>query len=361
MPSIFDTYDLAGLPLANRIVMAPMTRSRAVNDDAADEMTATYYAQRASAGLIISEGTQISRQGQGYLWTPGIYTPVQIEGWRKVTSAVHAKGGKIFAQLWHVGRSSHVSLQENYAAPVSSVDTQVSERWPVFAYDRTGKPSQVPASAARALTIPEIHAIIEEFAQAARNAVAAGFDGIELHSAGAYLPDNFINGAINTRTDEYGGPKIENRLRFVLETMDAMIAAIGAGKVAIRISPEGRIKDNLPYKDERETFLTLASELSKRGIAFIHINDQDISRAMFEGIRKAFDGTLLITGGLTKESAQKLLDEDMVDLVGFGRPFIGNPDLVERLQKNWPLAVEDKRFHHGGGKQGYIDYPNYSG
>lgn len=338
--------------------MAPMTRSRAVNH-VPDETTATYYAQRASAGLIITEGAPISPQGRGYLWTPGIYTSEQLNGWRKVTQAVHKAGGRIYVQLWHVGRMSHVSLQEGRQAPVSSVDTRVLN-WPVFAYDETGRPGQVAASPARRLTVDEIHSITEDFVRAATNATAVGFDGIELHSAGAYLLDQFINGSINTRDDDYGGKSIQNRLRFVLETVDAVVKAVGSHRVAIRISPEARIHDGPAYPSERETFLTLAQELSKRNLSYLHINDMGISREMLAGIRRAYRGTLIIAGEYTQERARKAIESGVVDLVAFGRPYIANPDLVERFHNRWPLAVAEHAAFYGGNERGYTDFPPYT-
>lgn len=359
MTTLLEPYQLAGLTLPNRVVMAPMTRSRARNH-APDDSTAKYYAQRASAGLIIAEGAQISRQGQGYLWTPGIYSDEQISGWRKVTQAVHQAGGRIFAQLWHTGRMSHVSLQENGQAPVSSVDSQVSTKWPVFAYDEAGNPGPIQASPARKMTEDEIHATTQDFARAARNAIDAGFDGIELHSAGSYLLDQFINGGLNTRDDEYGGERIQNRLRFVLETVDAVSNEIGRHRVGIRITPEGRIHDAPAYPSERETFLTLAAELSKREIAYLHIFDMGVSPELLSGIRKAYRGTLIIAGDYTQDKAKAAVDAGTADLVAFGRPYIANPDLVERFRNGWPLAVADHAVFYGGDDSGYTDFQPYT-
>lgn len=358
MSKLLEPYQLAGLDLSNRIVMAPLTRSRA-RDHAPTDSSATYYAQRASAGLIISEGTQISRQGQGYLWTPGIYSADQLAGWRKVTDAVHQAGGRIFAQLWHTGRMSHVSLQEGGQAPVSSVESQVSTKWPAFAYDDAGNPGQVQASPARKLEIAEIHAIIEDYVRAAKNADAAGFDGVELHSAGCYLLDQFINGGINTRDDEYGGESIANRLRFVLETVDAVAKALGNHRVGVRITPEGRIHDAPAYPSEPETFLTLADELSKRNIAYLHIFDMGIHPELLSEIRKAYRGTLIVAGDYTKEKAEAAIEAGKADLIAFGRPYIANPDLVERFRNGWPLAVADPAVFYGGDERGYTDFPRY--
>ncbi|CAM2187669.1 N-ethylmaleimide reductase [Paraburkholderia sacchari] len=358
MASLFESYQLAGLALPNRVVMAPMTRSRA-RSHAPDDSTAQYYAQRASAGLIIAEGTQISRQGQGYLWTPGIYSDEQLAGWHRVTNAVHDAGGRIFAQLWHTGRMSHVSLQENGRAPLSSVDSQVSTNWPVFAYDEAGNPAQIQASPARKMTVEEIHATTGDYVRAAENAIAAGFDGIEIHSAGCYLLDQFINGALNTRDDEYGGEKIENRLRFVLQVVDAVSKAIGSTRVGIRITPEGRIHDATAYPSEHDTFVTLASELSKRNLAYLHIFDMGISPELLADMRRAYRGTLIIAGDYTKEKAQAAIDAGKADLVAFGRPYIANPDLVERFRNDWPLAVAEHTAFYGGDDRGYTDFSYY--
>lgn len=358
MSRLLESYPLAGLPLPNRVVMAPMTRSRAVTN-APDEETAKYYAQRASAGLIITEGAVVSQEARGYLWTPGIYTPEQLEGWRKVTDAVHKAGGRIFVQLWHVGRMSHVSLQPEGRLPVSSVASQV-KNWPVFALDEKGEPGQIPASPARQLEREEIHRITRDFVQAAKNAIAVGFDGVEIHSAGAYLFDQFINGGLNTRDDEYGGKEISNRLRFILETVDAVADAIGSHKVAVRISPEGRLHDAPDYPDEHETFLTLTRELSTRKLAYLHINELLTGLGILRGIRDAYQGTLMLCGGYTQDKAEQFLKSGAADLIAFGRPYIANPDLVERFRDNQVLAVAPRETYYGGNEQGYTDFPAYN-
>jgi N-ethylmaleimide reductase len=274
MPTLFDPYDLCPIQLANRIVMAPMTRSRARNAALApDADTALYYAQRAGAGLIVSEGLLISVEGRGWAYTPGIHTPQQIASWRAVTDAVHAKGGVIFAQIWHVGRSSHVSLQRSGQTPVSSVDTQADGAI-AYSFDESGKTVYQPQSKARALEIAEIHRITADFVQAARNAIDAGFDGVELHAANGYIFEQFISGWLNTRADVYGGAPIANRLRFTLETVDAVAAAIGHERVGIRLSPFGRYNAMRPFEDEAEAYLALADKLSARHLAYVHISDQ---------------------------------------------------------------------------------------
>ncbi|RXO32728.1 alkene reductase [Salmonella enterica] len=354
MNALFSPHALPALELPNRIVMAPMTRSRAVTESP-DDATAEYYAQRASAGLIITEGAVISPEARGYLWTPGIYTTGQIAGWKKVTDRVHAKGGRIFAQLWHVGRMSHTSLQPDGQLPVSSVCSR-SLNWPVFAWDENGRPAQVTASPARQLTVDEIHRITDEFVLAATSAQEAGFDGVELHAAGAYLFDQFINGGINTRSDSYGGAETHNRLRFLLETVDAVVAATGRERVGVRISPEARIHDGPAYEDEFNTFVTLAKALSSRGIAYLHINEMGTSQRMLDAVRQAFSGTLILAGEYTREKALATLEAGGADLIAFGRPFIGNPDLVERFRNDWPLTVADRETYYGGDEHGYTDF-----
>ena len=365
MSTLFDPYDLGPIRLANRIVMAPMTRSRTRNAGLApDADVALYYAQRAGAGLIVTEGSPISRQGRGWAYTPGIYTPEQIAGWRNVADAVHAEGGIIFVQLWHNGRASHVSLQQDGQAPVSSVDIQ-AQGVISFAFDAAGNPAILPQSKPRALTEDEIPGLTGDFVQAARNAMAADLDGVELHGANGYIFEQFISGALNTRNDRYGGKSIENRLRFTLETVDAVTAAIGSERTGIRLSPFGRYNDMRPFEDEAETWLTLAGELSSRNLAYIHLSDQAtlgaqaIPGGFVDQFRGAYTGTLIVAGGYTKATGQAILDANRADLIAIGRPFISNPDLVERLRNNWPLTPPDRAKFYEGGRDGYINYPVY--
>lgn len=355
--ALFESYRLGHLTLKNRCVMAPMTRSRAVTHSP-DASTVAYYQQRASAGLIITEGTVISRQGRGYLWTPGIYTAEQIAGWKKVTEAVHQAGGKIFVQLWHVGRMSHVTLQENGAAPVTSVESQIRD-FKVFAWNDQGQAVQLPASRARALEDSEIHAITDDFVNASRAAVEAGFDGVEIHAANGYLLDQFINGGLNTRTDEYGGKSITNRLRFVLETVDAVIKEIGAERVGVRISPGAHINDIPAYDDENEPQIMLARELAKRNIIYLHLNDIGAGENIQADIKKAFNNTLILCGEYNRDRGEAAIKEGEADLIAFGRPFISNPDLVARMQHNWPVVPTPKSVFYGGGDAGYIDFPAF--
>jgi N-ethylmaleimide reductase len=362
---LFDHYSLQALPLKNRIVMPPMTRSRAGAGDVATEQMAEYYAQRASAGLIISEGTQISQQGQGYAWTPGIYNEAQIAGWKKVTDAVHQAGGKMFAQLWHVGRVSHTVLQPGNAAPVSSSAIQ-AEGVKVFVDvegrgPENGVGEMVQHSMPRALTREEIPAIVEQYAQAARNAIAAGFDGVELHGANGYLINQFIDSRENQRTDEYGG-SLQNRLRFLKEVAQAVADAIGKEKLGIRLAPLTTLmgsKDDTP----EATYLAAASVLNDIGIAYIHIAEADwedapvMPAAFKEALRQVFRGAMIYSGKYTVERAEEALANGWADLIGFGRPFIANPDLPYRLQNHLPLNQPVREQFFGGGKEGYLDYP----
>ncbi len=364
---LFASYHLKGLLLKNRIVMPPMTRSRSGKGDVPTDLMAEYYGQRSSAGLIISEGTQISKQGQGYAWTPGIYTPEQIEGWKKVTETVHQKGGKIFAQLWHVGRVSHTSLQENEQAPVAP-SAIIAEGVKVFlAKDgkeaASGEGYLEQHSMPRELTKPEIQQIIEDYAQAAKNAIEAGFDGVELHGANGYLIEQFIDSETNKRTDEYGG-NLTNRLRFLKEVATAVVNAIGADKVGVRQAPlttlMGAIDDN-----PEETYIAAATLLNDIGIAYIHIAEADWDNApemsieFKEAYRKAFNGTLIYSGKYTIERAEEALQNGWADLIGFGRPFIANPDLPLRLKNGIALTTPIKEKFFGGGSIGYTDYPFY--
>jgi N-ethylmaleimide reductase len=366
MPSLFDPFELGPMRLANRIVMAPMTRSRARNVGLApDADVALYYSQRASAGLIITEGAPITVQGRGWAFTPGIHTSDQIAGWCGVADAVHARGGLIFTQIWHVGRANHISLQEDRQAPVSSVATQ-AKGVVSFAFDEAGNSAFLPQSQPRALETDEIAEVTSDFVQAARNSRVSQMDGVELHAANGYLFEQFINGALNTRGDRYGGRSLENRLRFTLETVDAVTAAIGSKRTGIRLSPFGRYNDMHPYDDEEETYLTLACELSSRDLAYVHISDQEtlgeqsIPQEFVKRFRRTYAGTLILAGGFTRESAQAALDADRADLIAFGRPFISNPDLVERLRNSLPLAGADRATFYRGGKNGYIDYPEFN-
>lgn len=345
--------------------MPPMTRSRSDAGEIANTLMAEYYAQRASAGLIVSEGTQISRQGQGYAWTPGIYTAEQVAGWKKVTDAVHAKGGIIFAQLWHVGRVSHTSLQKNGQAPVAP-SAIVAPGVKVFV-DLEGKGpeggagSMVQHSDPRELSISEIGAIVEDYTRAARNAIAAGFDGVELHGANGYLIEQFMDSQTNLRTDAYGG-SLENRLRFLREVVTAVAGAIGKERVGLRQAPLTTLMGAVDDHPE-ETYIAAAKMLDGIGIAYIHIAEADWDNAPVmpvafkEAYRQAFKGTLIYAGKYTKARAEEALEKGWADLIAFGRPFIANPDLPFRLAHDITLNEPDRDTFFGGNAKGYTDYP----
>lgn len=362
MSNLFDPCDLHGLALRNRIVMAPMTRSRAPAT-VADAMTATYYGQRASAGLIVGEGTQVSEQARGYLFTPGIHTAAQVQGWKAVTAAVHARGGRIFAQLWHVGRVAHCSVQPFERAPVGPVDTPAAGV-SAYGFREDGTPGQMPVSVPRALETGELAKITADFVTAARNALDAGFDGVEIHGANGYLFEQFINGGLNTRGDRYGGASIGNRLRLLLETVDAVSAAIGAERTGLRLSPFNRVFDMPAFEGEADTWQAVARELSARTLAYVHVSNRDavIANAGLEflrGFRATCGAPFILAGNYTRALAEADLEAGLADLVAFGRPFISNPDLVERLRNGWPMAEADPATFYGGGAAGYIDYPAY--
>ena len=362
MSTLLEPYDLHGLPLRNRIVMAPMTRSRATTT-VPDALTATYYGQRASAGLIISEGAQVSEQGRGYLFTPGLHSAAQVQGWKAVTAAVHERGGAIFAQLWHVGRVAHCSVQPYERAPVGPV-AKAARGVNAFGYREDGTPGQMPVTTPRALETEEIPKITADFVAAARNAIKAGFDGVEIHGANGYLFEQFINGGLNVREDRYGGADVGNRLRLLLETVDAVADAIGARRTGVRVSPFNRVFDMPAFDGEAETWMTLAGELRARGLAYVHLSNRggvldNGGREYLKDFRAACGGTFIIAGNYDRAGAEADLRDGFGDLVAFGRPYISNPDLVERLRNDWPLADSDPATFYGGGEAGYTDYPTW--
>ncbi|QGX40903.1 alkene reductase [Permianibacter aggregans] len=369
MKQLFNGLKTGKLDLKNRIVMAPMTRSRAGQPgNIPTELMATYYAQRAGAGLIITEATQISPQAQGYAWTPGIHSGAQVEGWKNVVGKVHDKGGKIIVQLWHVGRISHSALQPQNALPVAP--SAIAAEGNAFITDAAGQPKFVPFETPRALEKRELAGIALDFANAARNAMAAGFDGVEVHGANGYLLDQFLNTSSNQREDEYGG-SVENRARFLLEVTDAVVAAIGADRVGVRISPYGSF-NSMQMDDPEALFSHLVTELNQRGLAYLHAIDprsqmdqsdagnQRKAKRMLELIRKHYDGALILAGGFSGESAAVALAEGQADLIAFGKPFISNPDLPERLLKKAALAEWDANTFYGGSEKGYTDYRQLS-
>ncbi len=353
---LFSPVNLGPITLANRIVMAPLTRSRAGLGDTPRALNAEYYAQRATAGLIISEATQISQQGKGYAYTPGIYTDEQVAGWKLVTDAVHAKGGHMFAQLWHVGRISHNDLQPGGGLPVAPSAIRPEGQ----AFTEEGfKPHPTP----RALETDEIAGIVADYAHAAACARRAGFDGVEIHSANQYLLEQFIRDSSNIRTDRYGG-SIENRLRIVLEVAEAVTAVWGGGeRVGIRLSPTSPglgPNDSNPWP----VYSALVEQLNRFGLVYAHVIEGKTqgSRAelpgfSFQQLRSLFRGLYIANNGFDREMALRARRENLADLVCFGRPFIGNPDLVERLRRNAPLATPAKETWYGGDAKGYTDWP----
>lgn len=365
MKSLFETYDMNGRTLQNRIVMAPMTRARA-KDGIADAETALYYRQRAGAGLIISEGTPISQEGTGFAFIPGIWSQEQVHGWQGVTKAVHEQGGKIFAQIWHVGRMSHASLQPDGRQPVSASARPARDaQSKAYAFDEHGAAGFVDAGVPRPLETEEIARVVEDYARAAANAIAAGFDGVEIHGANGYLLEQFLNPHVNDRNDRYGAGNVEDRTRFVLEVVDAVVARIGADKVGIRLSPFGKLFDMPHHPLIEETYLHLARTLAKRKLAYVHLKDQGpasapaLSEDFLHSFRTAYPGTLILAGSLDKGRAERFLQEGLIDLAAFGQPFIANPDLVERLRSELPLAKPNRETYYGGNAQGYTDYPVY--
>jgi N-ethylmaleimide reductase len=352
--ALFQPYQLGPLTLSNRIVMAPLTRNRAEAGFVPSQFAATYYGQRASAGLLIAEATQISRQGQGYQDTPGIYTPAQIEGWRQVTQAVHAKGGKIFLQLWHVGRVSHVDLQENGAAPVAPSAIRAETK----TFVNNGFE---PVSAPRALALDELPGIVNDFRQAAANAIAAGFDGVEIHGANGYLLEQFAKDGANLRDDAYGG-SVQNRARLLLEVTQAVAGEIGAERTGVRISPVSPA-NGISCSDPQAQFDYIADELNALGVVYLHVVEgatggpRDVAPFDYGSLRRRFTNTYIANNGYGLDLAATQLAQGHADLFAFGRPFIANPDLVQRLKTGAPLAQLNPATLYGGGAQGYIDYP----
>ncbi len=353
---LFDPFTAPGLALANRAVMSPMTRNRAVEANTPNALMATYYAQRASAGLIITEGTSPSPNGLGYPRIPGLFNSAQVAGWKLATDAVHAAGGKIFVQLMHTGR---VSAQVNLPAGARVVGpTAVACPGEVY----TDAAGMQPHSTPHALDEAEIAATVAEYAQSARLAVEAGFDGIELHAANGYLIEQFLNANVNTRTDGYGG-SIDARNRLALEISRACVAAIGASKVGIRLSPYGAFNATGAFADVEPQYEKLTRELSTLKLAYVHLLDHSatgapaVPAALKARLRALFSGPFILAGGFDRASADSALLEGSADLIGFGRAFLANPDLVARMQKNAPLNAPDMSTFYVPGAKGYTDYP----
>jgi N-ethylmaleimide reductase len=361
MSKLFSPVNIGPYQLSHRVVMAPLTRMRSDPGDIPSDLMVEYYSQRTSrGGLIISEATPVSIRGYGYAGAPGIYSDSQIAGWRRVTDAVHAKGGRMFLQLWHVGRQSHTDLQPNGEAPVAPSAIAAEG----YAYTKQG---EVPFSMPRALALQEIPGIIEEFRAGAERALRAGFDGVEIHGANGYLPDQFLQDGTNKRTDEYGGP-IENRARLLLEITQAAVSVWGADRVGVRLSPSSTY-GSMSDSDPTATFGYVAGQLDRLGIAYLHVVEprikgtEDVAKGQApvasQQLRQKFSHTLIAAGGFNGESASAIVAAGDADLVAFGRHFLANPDLPERLRRKLPLNRYDRSTFYGGDGRGYIDYPTF--
>jgi len=357
---LFEPYQLGGITLRNRIVMAPLTRNRATVDHLPTPIMAEYYAQRASIGLIVTEGTSPSANGLGYARIPGIFSAAQISAWRAVTAGVHARGGRIFVQLMHTGRASHVDNMPTGTRVVSSTATPLPD--PIY----TDSAGNQPASPPHPLTEDEIGDTVAEYAHAARSAIEAGFDGVELHAANGYLIEQFLNGNVNTRTDGYG-ESIRGRNRFALEVARAVVAAIGGDRVGMRISPYGTFNATGAFPDVESQYLELAASLGAHRLVYLHLVDHSsmgapvVPVAFKLTLRQAFGRTFIASGGLTLETAEAALASGAADLAAFGRAALANPDLVARLEHHLPLNAPDFATFYTPGAKGYTDYPTATG
>jgi N-ethylmaleimide reductase len=357
--ALFSPFDLQGLALKNRIVMAPLTRSRAGTRRLPNALMAEYYSQRAAAGLIITEATVISKQGIGWLNSPGIYNDEQVEAWRQVVDAVHAKGTPMFLQLWHCGRASHSDFPERQGLPVAPSAIKIAGS------DIHTPQGEKPYETPRALETEEIPAIVEDYRRAAARAQAAGFDGVELHAANGYLIDQFLQSKTNHRTDRYGGT-LENRYRFLDEIVKAVLTVLPSHQVGVHIAPNGNFND-MGSPDFRETFLYVAQRLNQYGLAYLHVIDglefgfHELGSPMVsEEFRQVFKGPLMANCGYTRETAEAAIQQGHADLISFGRPFISNPDLVERFAHGWPLnPPADQKVWYSFDAAGYTDFPRY--
>ncbi|WP_311222323.1 MULTISPECIES: alkene reductase [unclassified Acidovorax] len=357
---LFDAFSLRNTPLQNRVVMSPLTRNRAVDANTPNDLMATYYGQRATAGLIITEGTSPSPNGLGYARIPGLFNDAQVQGWKRVTDAVHAEGGKIVVQLMHTGRVSHQANLPAGAEVVSaSAEVCPGEIW-------TDAHGTQPHTPPRAMTEADLQAVTGEYATSARLAMEAGFDGVELHAANGYLLEQFLNANINRRTDGYGATP-EGRNRLVLEVARAAAQQIGAERVGIRLSPHGVVNSAGAFEGVEAQYLALVKQLSALGLMYIHVLDHSalgappVPAQLKADLRAAFDGPFILAGGQNKASAQQALDDGLADLVAFGRSFIANPDLVERLRKDALLNAPSPDTFYTPGAKGYTDYATLAG
>ncbi|MFP3606851.1 alkene reductase [Paraburkholderia sp. SIMBA_053] len=366
----FTSVQLGQHTLANRIVLPPLTRQRAAQPgDIPTDLMAEYYRQRASAGFMVAEGAQIEPRGQGYSWTPGIYSEEQISGWRKITQAVHDEGGVIFAQLWHVGRVSHSALQPNGDAPIAP-SAIAPQKVKAFIETGPGVGTLVSPPTPRALTVPEVKELVQLYARAARNAIAAGFDGVEIHSANGYLVNQFISAHANRREDEYGG-SLEKRLRFLREIVSAVSAAVGPERLGVRFTPlfestdQDRVYIGLVEENPHTTYIEAIKLLEEAGVAYLSIaeadwdNAPDLPLSFRQAVRRAYSGRIIYAGKYTVERGARLLETGLADLVAFGRAFIANPDLPARIANGWPLNALRPELLYGGGAEGFTDYPTF--
>jgi N-ethylmaleimide reductase len=353
---------MGSLDLKNRMVMAPLTRMRAIENDVPNPLAQTYYAQRASAGLIISEATQVSPLGKGYPATPGIYSPEQTAAWTKIVEEVHAKGGKIFAQLWHVGRISHSSFHEKDGLPIAP--SAIKPEGKTFTQSWSMEPYEIP----RAMTIEDIHTLIEQFYQAALNAKQAGFDGVEIHNANGYLLDQFLQSSTNQRIDEYGGSK-ENRTRLIQQILDRVKTVFDTSRIGVRLSPFGTFGD-ISDEDPIGLFTHVIQVLNTYQLGYLHVieprstsagaNDKVVTEApcTSDQFRHIFKGLFISAGGYDRQSGEAALQNNQADAIAYGRLYISNPDLVERFAQNAPLNPYQRDTFYGGSEKGYIDYPS---
>ncbi|AYZ65263.1 alkene reductase [Burkholderia multivorans] len=363
MSSLLGNYDLRGLALPNRVVMGPMTRSRAPSRGQPTELMAEYYAQRASAGLIVTEATNVSPASASFELTPGLVTDEQAAGWKTITDAVHAKGGRIFAQLWHGGRVSSMTLLGG-AAPLSPSGVNDDlEQLQVWAQLSNGYYTKIHATPSRAMTTDEVVEAVAEFRRAASRAMAAGFDGVEIHAANGYLPHQFLSSTLNLRDDRYGG-SVANRARFLEEIVDAVGGVMPLSRVGVRISPYAKY-NNVRDASPDATYAYVGRMLDEAGVAYLHAADTngwsgepDLPR-IIENARKTFGGTLIVNGGISPDAANTLIEAGDADLVAFARAYIANPDLVERIAANAPLAAPRTVGWYGGDRAGYVDYARH--
>ncbi len=354
---LFETFQLGGNQLSSRIAMAPLTRCRAVDQNTPNEIMVEYYRQRAGAGLIIAEGTSPSPNGLGYRNIPGLFNQRQLEGWKPITRAVHEEGGRIFLQIMHTGRVGHTNnLPQGGRLLAPSAIAQKGE---ISTYDLGKQPYPTP----EAMTLDEVRKAVQEFRICTELAIEAGFDGVEIHGAHGYLPNQFFLPSRNERNDEYGG-SLENRLRFLKEVLEECCTAVGSDKVGLRISPFSYADVDDDEKVLIETYTELVKMLSPMNLAYLHLSHMGdpvpVKFEMWNSIREVFNGTLMLCGDFTKESAETALLENRADMIAFGRDFIANPDLVERFKNNWSLAERDNALWYGDGAEGYTDYPNYN-